>query len=164
MRPARDVRRALAVVGVLILSGCGIFDPCDFGAQTDDLMDVRWQLILVNGQSRPAAGWALPTGGDRLTFGALHFQTTKLNGGSCRDAEGKSEGRVVAIYNLVNSAGQEKPSKSYAGTFEYDHIDGVVTLRAFGRSLTGPRTGIDFEVVPNIPFLGSYVLTFRKTG
>lgn len=164
MSLARLARRGLIFVGVAFTTGCGIIDPCE--TRADSGVDGRWTLIEVNGQGIPTPGYPLPPPStDRLTFGSMHFQTLKYwTGAGCDEGatQGVSSGRVIAIYNLVTATGQSKPTKSYAGTFEYDHRNGKLKLKAFGRAVTGDRTGNEFTIAPSIPLFGTYVLTFQR--
>ena len=158
---ARRVRQGLLAVGVAFASGCGIVDPCDIGADVG--MQGDWFLTRVNGQPIPGSGFPMPfPSTDRLTAGVLRFKT--LTSATCQEGEEKSSGRVVAVYSLVTATGQPKPSKAYAGSFEYDNRVGTVTLKAFDKSVDGDRFGEEFTIRPEIPLFGTYVLTFQRTS
>jgi hypothetical protein len=126
-------------------------------------MTGEWTLIEVNGQTIPASGYPLPfPSTDRLTAGALEFQTLKFF--SCKEGEEKSSGRVVAVYELVTATGQPKQTKSYGGSFEYNNRTGTLTLKAFDKSVDGDRVGEEFTIRPDIPLFGTYVLTLQRTS
>lgn len=156
----RWVRRGLVVIGAAISSACGILEPCE--TPLNLTMDGTWQLIAVNGDPIPSVGYPLPfPSTDRLKAGAIRFATLKALG--CKgDDEIKSSGRAVAYYYLINAQGQLKPNKSYAGSFEYQHKEAVVTLKAFSQSVSGDVFANEFTVAPNNPLFGTYVLTFRR--
>ena len=144
-------------------TGCGVVDPCAFRADVG--MDGRWDLVLVDGNPIPAAGYPLPfPSTDRLKSGSLWFQTKDVPLRSSCDADGviESRGDVVALYAITTSSGTPKPSKQYAGTFVYEHRNGVVTLKAFNNSIDGDRFGDEFSVKPSIPLVGTYTLTFQR--
>lgn len=157
---ARWTRRGLLGIGVLLSTGCGIVDPCEIGA--DIGMRGTWELTRVNGDPIPSVGYPLPASSDRLSAGVLQFKQLKVQ--SCKAGEAKSEGRVVAVYSLVNSVGQPKPTKAYAGTYLYNNSTGTVTLKAFKKSLDGDRFGEEFTVRPDIPLFGTYTLTFERVS
>ncbi len=94
----------------------------------------------------------------------MHFQLLRgPKTGDCdTGADLISTGRVIAIYSLVTATGQSKPTKSYAGTYKYDSKTGKLTLKAFGRAITGDRTGDEFTIAPSVPLFGTYQLTFQR--
>ena len=159
---ARWGRRGLLIVGVALTTGCGIVDPCTIGFEAG--MSGNWRLVAVNGQPIPTPGYPLPPPEtDRLTSGMLHFKALK-NSGSCNGEDMKSGGRVVAVYNLVTATGQATPTKPYGGTYEYNHSTGVLTLKAFGKSIEGNRVINEFTIQPDIPKFGTYALTFQRVN
>ena len=156
---ARRARQCLLAVGVACATSCGIVDPCDFGL--DAGMSGNWFLSRVNGQPIPGSGFPLPfPSTDRLTAGVLRFKALKTF--NCEEGREKSSGRVVAAYTLVTVTGQSKPTKAYGGSYEYDNRTGTVTLKAFDKSVDGDRFGEEFTIRPDIPLLGTYVLTFQR--
>ncbi len=121
-----------------------------------------WDLVLVNGQTIPPAGVTIPGTTDRLTAGTLIF-SSPLSGSGCKDAAGAtSEGKTVAEYSIITGIG--KGLFEYGGSYSYQHSTGEVTLRAAGREGKGTRFADEFTIQPNVPILGSAVLTFRQTS
>lgn len=163
-------RRIVATAGLVVLTlslaGCDLVDPCDLSEEqpNDNALDRRWRIATVNGAGIPAAGVNIPGSSDRLVFGTLHFQTIGKLGNCFGGGRVRDEGRVIAVYNIVNSAGQSKGTKTYAGAFEYDHESGAVTLKADKKSITGQRVINDLSFFASIPFLGAYTVVFVKVS
>lgn len=166
----KKVRRRSALFLCLVITafttGCGIVDPCDIGS--DYTMDGEWYLTHINATPFPSTGWPIPQKPNEfLQEGLLHFETTNAaTHGSCNGDEMISTGVVHAVYVIRKTdpitKTDEFKSDNYAGTFEYDHRKGVVTLSALVYDVPGERFGDEFTVEPTIPGIGTFRGTFTR--
>lgn len=164
------VRRSFATAGLLALAllmvGCDIIEPCDLTDEeiAANALDRRWQIATVNGAPIPPAGVNIPESSDRLVFGTLNFHTLRADG-ACLAGDGKDpyvrdDGRVVAVYSLVNSAGVAK-QRVYTGSFFYDHRSGLVSLQA-DTTIHGARVLNDMTFTGSIRLFGNHTIKFQK--
>jgi hypothetical protein len=68
---------------------------------------------------------------------------------------------VIASFQVIDTRGLSKPEQVQAGSFEYDHISKVVTLRALGHATTMQVTVID-RIIPYRRMFGSVILPLKN--
>ena len=167
-------RRRLATTGVigltLVLSGCGLVDPCETGIATG--IAGKWELIAVDGKPIPPSGASIPLTSERLTGGRLNLKRTFAlsdcggddEDSNDKDPSGGEEGTVVLLYSRVNSTGQPVSSEPHMGKYGFDFFSEKVTLTSGGNKVIGRRV-IDelFFESGYVPLLGqNHTLRFRR--
>jgi hypothetical protein len=169
--------------GALFSAGCEAFDPCpatkdkqENVGQLDEFWNaegVQLQVGGVFGLPFPPRNLPGASVSPKLREGDLRFLTTNtLSGGSCTDVR-VSYGIVTAHYEYEAITGEIQRDWQ-GGTFEYDHDTKVVTLRAYGREVTGTVIEAGDDIVMKIDvdaaafkkdyaFLGSLKVIFSKS-
>jgi len=162
MRVARTI--LLLLVAAALSTGCDLLEPCERPKVQG--LSGNWRIQTVNGGTMPANGFPIPLSADRLRTGSLRFQVQSHSGG-CSD-EGKQEGEfiekgtVIAIYNLASPNTNLRPTRTYAGSYEYNAKTLEIVMRANGRSVRGIKLASELSFAGTIPLLGSLVVDFRK--
>ena len=167
MSPVRRWTIASLCLALVATMSCGFDDitaVCDelLEFEIEGYMDGVWALATVDGSPIPATGYVIQGKSDRVRAGSIEFRTRDVPLGSCERPK-ESTGVAIATYLLADNTGRPKsPSKVQAGSFTYKHEAGTLTLRALGRSVSGPRTGSSFTVSGEVPDFGTHTLVFRR--
>jgi hypothetical protein len=115
-----------------------------------DILLGGWTLQTVNGVPLEFPGIPIEGSTNRLRSGELEFDTK-----SCSSKD-ESKGVVIATYGLANNFGTPIfPSRTYAGSFEYNSATKTVILRAFGKEQTARIINDNLTVTANLSWLGA---------
>jgi hypothetical protein len=157
---ARDRRTALLAIacGAFTLGACEPFDPCPETKKQERVgqLDDFWNLERIQASGLPNSPLPFPPtvlgGGTvlpQLLEGDLRFLTQFADKGSSCTQLIRTRGTVTANYRYTWQF--ETQGDWQIGVFHYDHKTRVVTLKAYGQSVTGTVNETGDEMRFSIP-------------
>jgi hypothetical protein len=167
--PRRTAVFAALFAGAALLSSCNEFMyPCTeadegvFVLTNTRKMQGVYPLSAVDGRAIPTSGYVIPVDGGKLLRGELTFYTFSIDKGNCFNTE-ESSGEIIALYQLTKPDGTVQPTQTQVGSFSFNNISRVLTIRALGHTATTRvkenLTGFTLIAPIPIPFLGDVTFT-----